>query len=151
MEMKNGLMMILIAFIFISLGFAFFGVVTDSVGSMTQFQTSTNESFTGLRSPATATLSHPNITSVTNVKNSTGITMPTTNYTLNTTTGVISINAPQVNNTAFTATYLYKTANYIDDGASNSITSLISLMVAIGILLGVIAFIYPAIKDTLEF
>lgn len=144
-------MMILVAFIFISLGFSFFSVVTDNVSDMTQYQTATDEAFTGLRSPASDTLLHPNITSVTNVKNSTGITMPTSNYTLDTLTGVISINAPQVNNTAFTATYLYKTANYINDGPSNSITSLISLMVAIGILLGVIAFIYPAIKDTLDF
>lgn len=151
MEMKNGLMMILISFIFLSLGFAFFGVVTNTVSSLTQDQTATSESFTGLLSPASSTLIHPNVTTVSVVKNSTGITMPTTNYTLNTLTGVISIKAPQVNNTAFTITYNYRTSDYISDGASNSMTSLISLMVAIGILMGLIAFVYPAIRDTLEF
>jgi hypothetical protein len=77
--------------------------------------------------------------------------MPITNYTLNTSTGVISIKAPQVNNTAFTITYAYRTDGYIVDSASNSVTGLITLMVAIGILAGAIALIYPKIRDELDF
>lgn len=142
---------IIVAFIFVSLAFAFLPIVANNVDLVTEPQPYT-EVVKGYLTPLSSTVTKSDsLAALVSVKNSTGITMPATNYTFSLTTGAFVIKAPQANNTDFTISYTYYDDSYISDSGSNNVTALITLMVAIGILGGIIALIYPKMRDELNF
>jgi hypothetical protein len=108
-------------------------------------ETTTADTFVWPATGANATLDHPFITSFTSVKNASGSTVPTTNYTVYTTAGKITALANSTvcqTGTTCTAAYTYEnrnstatvTLNAARDALSDLATSWLGLIVLIGAL-----------------
>ena len=159
--MKKELKPIFYMFMIIVIGVAFVVSWANTTAPITTLQTQTNESI----NIAGARLSSNNINSsyqftltyaqantghtpISNfaLYNGTGSLITSTNYTFNSTTGVLKLTNGTYwvtgggrNNITLTV-YNYKDPSYLEDSSSRSVITLIIFFGALGILLGVIAY-----------
>jgi len=141
---KNFMGVAIIAFIAVILGISFLSSTADDTARITAPTSQTNESFTGSNS-SQVNITYANLVT-TVVRTSTGITMTeNANYTVNTTSGAIQL----VNLSAGTyyTDYTYYHNDYVSDSSTRTVTGVIVIMFALGVLAILIAYVYPRIRE----
>lgn len=149
MAQKMGMVgMILIAFIVLILGINFLTAYADAQHDVINTGTVTNESFTGINATAVA-LTYDNMIAVSEVRNASNDALTITDdYTVNLTTGSITV---LVGNGTYYADYTYYPDTYVQNSASRSIIGIILVLFAIGILGLLLALVLPELRDLLGF
>lgn len=145
------------AFLVIVIGVAFLTSTSNTIQETQAPGSVVNETFTWNTGAVVSLAKYPveSIVSITNSSNSTDFSTNTSSYTIDTQYGKLTIVG---NNSILVghcdedeASACYITYNYYDgyikDSAGRQVTLLIGLMLAIAILGGVIALIYPSIKE----
>ena len=134
----------LIGFLAIVIGVNLLTATADTTSTLTSSQTATNESFTGINDTAVA-LSNTNIIAVSEIRNATHDEMTlTTDYTVNTTAGTITV---LTGNGTYYADYTYFHGNYIEQDAARNMTALIIIMFAVAVLAVTIGIFLPTIRE----
>lgn len=128
----NMLGMVIVGFLVAVIGIALLSSTADSTKKVTSAVNSVNESFAGKLNVAVA-LANDDLVSVSAVRNTTGSTVPASNYTVNTTGGTITMLAPQVNNTYY-ADYTYYDDDYVSNSTSRTLVGLIVIFFAVGLI-----------------
>lgn len=165
MANKKDIGMLVVIAIGIFIGLAFLVAIANSISPLSATQTQTNETITitsarlvnnNINSSIVFTLQNGVSTStyarISNfvLTNSTGGVLNVGNYTLNANTGTLTF----VNNTGMIsgigqgnttlATYNYLGSNYINDGGSRSVLTLIVLFGSIAILIFVVVMVFKS-------
>ena len=142
--MKNDQMLggIIITFIFIIMGAIFLGQVANMVFENRNVYATVNESITIASGAGTTTFTDiQTVTSFTNLSNQYTIGTDT-NFTEG--SGAITTNAPDG---SFNISYSYYPDLYVKDQGSRSILSLLVILFALVVLLGIVGYVVKIIKD----
>ena len=148
MEDKGHLGMIIVAFLLIILGAVFASQLADSNWLHRNTYTVTNETIESVSNVTTVQMAHYPVQSITTVGNATGtgVTVPTTNYTLTTGSIYNMYNGKFILNRVdspfdgedLNITYKYYPSGYVRQSNARVLLNLIPLFFVIGVLLFVL-------------
>lgn len=139
-------------FLAILIGIVLLGVVADNVHTTSQINNALNESLTmaGPLTASTGSTTYSNITAVNYFANATDDLTANLDTLVNwTSSGTITVGGglSNVSNSGYNISYEYEHPNYIANGTSRTLISLITLFFALGILALGIALVYASIKE----
>lgn len=126
---------LMVGFVAIIIGLALFVPIGDKADSITNAQSVTNESFTGVDN-VSVDLDHNYFAAVSAVRNSTHDTLTvTTDYTVQDDDGSITV---LTGNGTYYADYTYYADDYVYDASTRTLTNLILVFFALAIVAGAI-------------